>query len=115
MPATPNPPSLPELPEMPPNLEWSSRLAQEWAQEHLEFLQNSNPTLFKSLSQSGALPEHLHTVGETAASQQSQAHGAAIKETNSLPYMERVAELQSRRLSAREIIRHDLIHQPLPE
>lgn len=95
--------------------EWSSQAAKDWAEEHLKFLKEHNPRLFQSLSQSGSLEEHLRGIGESAEERESHLLAQALHATNHLPYMERVRELQSHQRSAQEIIRHDLIHSPLPE
>jgi hypothetical protein len=95
--------------------EYSSLSAMEYGEEHRKFLKESNPKLFKSLSESGDLEQAIHSVGEDAAEVISHLSAKALDETRGLPYLERTRELQSRHLSAEETVRHDLIHQPLPD
>jgi hypothetical protein len=96
-------------------MEWSSHLAESYGKEHEQFLKEANPLLHKKLSQSGQLQAQVHSVGESAAETIQHVTAQNLRETNSLPPPEREKELRSRHLSMEEIVRHDLIHQPLPE
>ncbi len=69
------------------------------------------------LRQSGDLNSYLSSVGNQA----KERYMAALaeynnsKEAQELPYQDRVRQLQNRLREAEEFIRHDLIHQPIPE
>ena len=95
--------------------EWSSILAKEYAAEHRKFLRENAPEMFKSLSQSGTLWKHLHSVGEQASEMHLHlmAQHNNHKDTQKLPYQKRLESLQSHRQSVEEMVRHDLIHQPI--
>jgi hypothetical protein len=98
-------------------VEYSNSLAKQYAEEHHRFLKQSNPRLLKSLHQSGDLEKHLHSTGENAALMHEtiMSQGSQTKEMQEMPYLQRVQRLQSLHKSAQEMVRSDLIHQPLPE
>ena len=60
---------------------------------------------------------YLSSVGEQAAEmyEQLMSRHNNSKEVQKLPHLERVRELQSHHHEVEEIIRHDLILQPVPE
>ena len=97
--------------------EWSNSLAKQYAEDHLKFLRENHPRLLQSLSQSGNLKNHLHSVGEAASEMRLHlmAQHNNHKDTQKLPFQKRLESLQSHLSSVQEIVRHDLIHQPEPE
>jgi hypothetical protein len=96
---------------------WSNSLAKQYAAEHRKFLRENAPEMFKSLSQSGTLWKHLHSVGEQASEmfEHLMAQKVNDKAEQEKPYHQRVEALQSHRLAVEEMVRHDLIYQPEPE
>ena len=97
--------------------EWSNSLAKQYAEEHRKFLRENQPRLLQSLSQSGNLKNHLHSVGEQASEMHLHlmAQHNNHKDMQKLPFQKRLESLQSHLLSVQEMVRHDLIHQPEPE
>ena len=97
--------------------QYQDSLAKQYGEEHERFLKETNPSLHKSLSRSGQLESHLHSVGNEA----SELHEAQMmkasqsKEMQSLPFQQRLERLQSLQQSTQEIVRHDLIHQPVKD
>jgi len=65
----------------------------------------------------GDLNSYLSSVEETASERLGHEMRQDLKdpELQKLPFLDRVRELQSRRPEAEEVIRHDLIHQPVSE
>ena len=96
-----------------PNLEDLDPPAQEFAKEHRDFLEKHNPKLLKKLAQSNELPTYLYKVGKQADEMLSHMLSEEMHQTMNLPFHERVERLESLRASAEEIIRHDLILQPV--
>jgi hypothetical protein len=98
-------------------MEYSNSLAKQYAEEHRTFLRENAPKMFESLSQSGDLEKHLHSVGEDAAEmfEHLMAQKVNDKKEQEKPYLQRVEALQGHRLAVQEMVRHDLIHQPEPE
>ena len=90
--------------------------AQEYAQEHKRFLEQSNPRVLSGLRRSGSLNSYLSSVGQQASDRflTLMMQYKNSPEIEKLPYQDRVQALQSRRREADELVRHDLIHQPLP-
>jgi Transposon-encoded protein TnpV len=89
-------------------------LAAKFGAEHKRFLEEHNPAVLRGLSDSTS---YLSSVGETAADRCEHLmfqymQSPAVKD---LPHQQRVRELQSRHHEVEELIRHDLIFQPLPE
>ena len=89
--------------------------AERYAQEHKRFLEENRPDVLEQLRQSGDLNSYLSSVGEQARDRYAAALAQYnnSKEAQSLPWMERVRELQNRLQEVEEFIRHDLIYQPL--
>ena len=91
--------------------------AAEYAQEHLRFLQETRPDVLADLRRSSDLNSYLSSVGETASDRfltlMMQHHNSP--EVSSLPYQDRVMSLQSRRHEVDEVIRDELIYQPLKD
>jgi hypothetical protein len=90
-------------------------VAQRYAREHLRFLRENRPDVLEGLRQSGDLSSYLSSVGTQASERLEDAMTQASRATGNLPYQERVTALQNHHQSAEEMIRHDLIHQPLRE
>lgn len=99
---------------MPPD---ENPKATEYAQEHLKFLEENRPDVLAGLRQQGNLNSYLSSVGDQASDQflTLMMQYKNSPEVASLPYQDQVTSLQSRRHEADEIVRHELIHQPLPD
>lgn len=88
--------------------------AKEFAEEHKRFLVEHRPDVWRKLQQSDP-DSYLSSVGEQASDRywtlmRQYQHSPEVKK---LPFQERVQALQSRQHEAAEIVRHDLLHQPL--
>jgi hypothetical protein len=90
-------------------------MAKEYAAEHERYLKEAVPKLHRKLSASGDLESHLRSTGEQAAEMHRSMMGQAMHETRDLPYPERVQALQGHLQATQELVRHDLIHQPVPD
>ena len=91
--------------------------AQEYAQEHLRFLEQNRPDVLADLRQQGDLNSYLSSVGQQASDRfltLMMQHNNS-PEVQKLQYQDRVMSLQSRRREADELVRHDLINQPLQD
>lgn len=88
--------------------------AQEYSQQHREFLEKHRPDVWRKLPSSDR-PSYLSSVGEQASDrfQSLMLEYERSPEVKDLPYMEKVRALQSRRHEAEELVRDELIHQPL--
>lgn len=88
--------------------------AQEYSQEHKRFLEEHRPDVWRRL-QSSDPQSYLSSVGSQASDrfQSLMMDYAGSPQVKDLPYMEKVRALQSRRHEADEIVREELIHQPL--
>ena len=88
-----------------------------YAQEHQKFLEENNPKVLSELRRSGDLNSYLSSVGEQASDLfltiMMQYNNSP--EVQKLPHLDRVQALQSRRHEADELVRHDLILQPLKD
>ena len=90
--------------------------AERYAQEHRKFLEENNPTVLEGLRQSGELDSYLFVVGDQA----NEMFMTLMKQDASsivfqnLSHIERVQALHARQCEAEEIVRHDVIFQPLP-
>ena len=89
--------------------------AQEYAKEHLKFLKDNNPDLLAALEKSGDLQAYLSTTGEDAADSFRTMMAQTLRASQNLPYQKQMTMLQNGQESAEEIIRHEMIYQPLPE
>ena len=91
--------------------------AQEYAQEHLRFLEQNRPDVLAAIRRSGDLNSYLSSVGDQASDRflTLMMQHKNSPEVAKLPYQARVTSLQSRRREADELVRHDLIHQPLKD
>ena len=91
--------------------------AKEYAQEHLRFLKENRPDVLAELRRSGDLNSYLSSVGVQASDRfltlMMQYNNSP--EVQKLPHLDRVQALQSRRHEADELVRHDLILQPLKD
>jgi hypothetical protein len=95
--------------------EWNDSLAQDYGAEHERYLKEAVPALHRKLSASADLESHLRSVGNQASEMHQSMMAQAMKQTLDLPYMDRVTALQGHRQAAQELVRHDLIHQPVPD
>jgi hypothetical protein len=86
--------------------------AEQFAKEHHRFLAVNRPDVLAELQASGDLEEYLTSIGETASDRLGHAMRELLndKEHQELPYLERVRTLQYQ-----EVIRYDLIFQPIGE
>ena len=94
---------------------WSTDpLAERFAAEHKRFLEENNPSVLRGLSDPTS---YLSSVGQTAADMLEHLMVQAVHdpEVRKLSGPEWARELRSRQLEAEEVIRHDVIFQPLPE
>jgi hypothetical protein len=84
---------------------------------HRKFLEDANPQMLAQLHQSGDLNSYLFSVGETANEMlhEMMRQHQHSEEVRALPHMERVRALQNRLMEADEVVRRDVINQPLPE
>ena len=99
-----------------PNLQ-DNPLAHQYAAEHRRYLQENRPDLLARYERSDRTRSYLSSVGEEAADLESRlmAEYQARPEVKALPYQARVRALQSRQAEVQELVRHDLILQPVPE
>ena len=89
-------------------------LAQRYAEEHKRFLEEHNPDVLRKQSDPTS---YLSSVGQEAEDRHLHLmlqHNNS-KEVQKLPHLDRVRELQSRNQEVSELVRHDLIHQPLKD
>ena len=89
-------------------------MAERFAAEHKRFLEENNPSVLRGLSDPTS---YLSSVGQTAADMLEHLMVQAVHdpEVRKLSGPEWARELRSRQLEAEEVIRHDVIFQPLPE
>jgi hypothetical protein len=90
-------------------------LEQTFAAEHEKFLKENHPRLHRSLSQSGKLQPRLTSTAETAAEMFNHEMFKKLDQTKDLEHQEREKQLQGHRESMMELVRHDLIWQPIPK
>jgi hypothetical protein len=88
--------------------------AKDYAEEHRKFLEENNPSVLRGQKDPSS---YLSLVGEQA---EEMFEHLMIQYRNQpkvrdLPHLEKVRELQAFRHQADEMVRHDLIYQPLPE
>ncbi len=95
----------------------SDPIARRYQEEHHRFLRENRPDVLEALQRSGDLISYLSSVGQTASERLEHAMSVHFSdpELQKLPFIEKVQELQSRQLEAEEVIRHDLIHQPVED
>jgi len=89
--------------------------AKDFAKEHREFLENNRPDVLSALRQSGDLDSYLSSVGEEASSLYDRMMSDHQQLHQGKPYHDLVRELQAHQHGVVELIRHDLINQPLRE
>jgi hypothetical protein len=96
-------------------VEYSNSLAKQYAEEHYRFLTESNPRFLKNLQQSGSLEHHLHSTGEDAAQMHEaiMSQGSQSKEMQDMPYPQKDKALRGLLQATQELVRSDLIHQPV--
>lgn len=94
-----------------------SSVQERYEREHHQFLKESNPTFLEQLTQSGKLKEHLRDVSEDAAEMHSQMMRELTQRDRDqkLTTQEQLRKLPGHLQATQESVRHDLIHQPLPE
>jgi hypothetical protein len=92
-------------------------IAEQFAKEHHHFLAVNRPDVLAALEEAGDLDDYLASIGETASDRLDHAMRDLLNDKNhqSLPYLERVRALQNRQQETEEIIRHDLILQPIED
>jgi hypothetical protein len=90
-------------------------LDEQFAKEHEAFLKANHPRLHRSLSRSGKLQDRVEGVGIEAASQYNLEMSRKHVETKDLDPLAREKALRHLHESMMELVRHDLIHQPIPQ
>ena len=90
-------------------------MERRFAEEHESFLKANHPGLHRSLSQSGKLQARLTSTGEQAAERLNLGMFKKLDETKDLDPSAREKELVGHHEALTELIRHDLIHQPIPQ
>ena len=90
---------------------------QEWAAEHRKFLTENNPEVLAGLAQSGNLDQYLQEIGDQAAQRMKDGLRERFlhPETQALPHLKKMEELLSHHRELEEIVRHELIHQPIKD
>jgi hypothetical protein len=85
-----------------------------FAAEHKRFLEEHNPAVLRGQSDPTS---YLSSVGLTAADmlEQIMVQHLHDPELQKLPAPQRARLLRNHQQAAEELIRHDLIYQPLPE
>ena len=88
---------------------------QEWTAEHRKFLQENNPEVLAELARSGNLDQYLQEIGSQAAERVKDGLRKRFlhPQTQALPYLKKMEELLSHHRELEEIVRYELIHQPL--
>ncbi len=88
--------------------------AEEYADQHRKFLEENNPSVLHGLKDPNS---YLSSVGQTAAERLEHIMSLHLRDPDlqKLSAPQRARELRSRQLEADEMVRHDLIYQPLPE
>lgn len=90
--------------------------AEEFSQQHKRFLEEHRPDVWQKLPPPDR-QSYLSSVGEQASDRFDtlMRQYAQSPEVKSLPYTQKVQALQSRQHEAAEIVRDELIFQPLKE
>ncbi|HXW72555.1 MAG TPA: TnpV protein [Methylocella sp.] len=88
--------------------------AKDYAEAHRKFLEENNPSVLRGQSDPNS---YLSSVGQQAEEmfEHLMIQRMHQPEVKNLPHLEKVRELEAFRHEADEIVRHDLIYQPLPE
>ena len=89
-------------------------MEERFALEHKRFLEEHNPSVLHGQSDPDS---YLSSVGRAAGERWDHvmSHYLRDKDLQKLPAPQRAMALQSRQFEVEEVIRHDLIFQPLPE
>ena len=89
-------------------------LAERFAAEHRRFLEEHNPSVLRGQSDPTS---YLSSVGRSAAVTLEHLMSQHLRdpELQKLPAPQRARLLRNHQQAAEELIRHDLIFQPLPE
>ena len=88
--------------------------AQHYARLHKQFLEENNPSVLKGQPDRNS---YLSSVGQQAEEmfEHLMTQYGHQPEVQKLPYHQKVQELQSHRHQADEVVRNNLIYQPLPQ
>jgi Transposon-encoded protein TnpV len=86
--------------------------AKDYAEEHRKFLEENHPSVLRGQKDPSS---YLSLVGEQAESMFEHLMMQRRRQVQNLPHLEMVRELQAFRHQADEMVRHDLIYQPLHE
>jgi hypothetical protein len=86
--------------------------AKDYAEEHRRFLEENNPSVLRGQKDQNS---YLSSVGELAEQMFEHLMIQRRRQVQNLPHLEMVRELQAFRHQADEMVRHDLIYQPLPD
>ena len=97
-------------------MEALSPQAREFAKEHRRFLEENRPDVYAQFKKDGDLTSYLSSVGKSADEMYSTTLARANNrpDVQNLPYHQKVSRLQENQQSAMELVRHDVIQQPLP-
>jgi Transposon-encoded protein TnpV len=89
----------------------------QYAREHRRFLEQHRPDVLASLRQQNNLDSYLSSIGEQARDRLGSlmAEHMNSAEVQKLPHLDRVRSLQNRRMEVEELIRDELINQPLKD
>jgi hypothetical protein len=90
-------------------------MEQRFAEEHEKFLKANQPQLHRSLSRSGKLQARLTSVGEQAAETLTHEMLKKVASERDLAPSELEKQLRGHHEAMTELVRHDLIHQPIPQ
>jgi hypothetical protein len=86
--------------------------AEDYAEQHRRFLVENNPSVLRGQKDPSG---YLSLVGEQAEEMFGHMMMQRMHQVRSLPHLEKVRELEAFRHQADEMVRHNLIYQPLPE
>jgi hypothetical protein len=85
--------------------------AKDYAEEHRKFLVENNPSVLSGQKDQNS---YLSLVGQQAEEMFEHLMTQRRRQVQDLPHLEKVRKLQAFRHQADEMVRHDLIYQPLP-
>jgi hypothetical protein len=86
--------------------------AKDYAEEHRKFLEENNPSVLRGQKDPNS---YLSLVGEQAEDMFGHLMMQRMHQVRNLSHLEKVRELEAFRHQADEMVRYDLIYQPLPE
>jgi hypothetical protein len=90
-------------------------LQAKFAEEHRKFLEVTHPRLYRSLKQSGKLQQRLTSVGEEAADMHTNEMFRKLDSLKDVDPLEMEKQLRAHHEMMTELVRHDLIWQPIPQ